>query len=450
MKNIGFKHFVVDNSAELIFILLFFVDLFVRILPIPLLVFPLIALQFYRLDFCSNIILCFQCLSVVLGAALNTMGISGLGGFMTIVGVVLLVYGFVIHKVRINTGSFVGLAMLAVILAFFGVSALLSSGGDFAGQKYLKTVISGIVLWLSFTVLFSNHRRIDTNRLGLYFMLYSFYLMRLSIPANTIQGPSGLMDFAFMRTQSIATLGYIPTVFNVFYQLPGQFFIQGLGIFLLRRHKCVTVPALVFFIGFLLVMYAGARQMIITLMIVFLLWLVLKYKAKSLFFVVVFAFLVPVLYFYSPSINELFSSTVEDGYVEGGGRGLWLLAGVEQFLENPVFGVGFGRYNLLGDYSTYPHNLFVEILCETGLVGFAVVFSILLLALFITRKKIKSYIYYFTGLFMMSMASGALYDNIILFALVFAATSNVRLNIRIRSENVGRLQTAEIAEVSGR
>lgn len=427
---LGLKRFARSNAVELLLILLLFTDLFIKLLPVPLLVFPLLVLQFCRLDLCSNIVLCLQCLSVVVGAALNTMGISGLGGFITVVGVVLLLYGISRKQLRISRGCFVGLVMLVLMLAYFGISALLSTGGDFAGQKYLKTLVSGLLFWLSFVVLFSNIRRANTNRLGIYFILYSFYLLRLSIPANTIQGPSGLMDFAFMRTQSIATLGYIPVVFNVFYQLPGQFFMQGLGIFLLRKKSCISVPILVFLLGFVLVLYAGARQMIITIMVVFLMWLVFKFKAKSLPFVIAFVLLVPALYLSSASINELFSSTVEDGYVEGGGRGLWLLSGVEQFLERPVFGVGFGRFNLLGDYTTYPHNLFVEILCETGIVGFVFVFSLLVLALWFTRKKFKSYVFYFVGLFMMSMASGAIYDNIILFALVFAFTSNVRLKIK--------------------
>lgn len=447
---IFFRRFLKRNYAELLTVLLLFVDLFVQILPVPLLFFPILLMQFLRLDLPSNIILCLQCLSVIMGAALNTMRISGIGGTITIAGVFLLFYGLKTRKVRIPSRALLGFGLLCLMLAFFGVSSMLSSGGDFSGAKFLKTVISGILFLTSFTVLFCNIRKVNTNRLALYFVLYSFYLLRLSIPANTITGPSGLFDFAFMRIQSIATLGYLPEVFNVFYQLPGQFFMQGLGLFLIRNHRSVTVPSFVFFLGFVVVLYSGARQMIITIMLVFVLWLVLKYRTRSIPVLAAFVLVVPLIYLSSSNLNELFSSTVEDGYVEGGGRGLWLLAGVEQFLENPVFGVGFGRFNLLGDYTTYPHNLFIEILCETGIVGFSFIFSLFLVTILFTRKYLKNYIYYLAGLFLMSMASGAIYDNIILFVLVFAATSLVKIKVQIRFNDDRKVQNHKLAEVPGR
>lgn len=53
---------------------------------------------------------------------------------------------------------------------------------------------------------------------------------------------------------------------------------------------------------------------------------------------------------------------------------LWKLAW-EQFLEHPIFGIGWGRYytdvSFRYDYTNYyhVHNTYIQLLCETGLIG---------------------------------------------------------------------------------
>ena len=42
------------------------------------------------------------------------------------------------------------------------------------------------------------------------------------------------------------------------------------------------------------------------------------------------------------------------------------------WLEYPILGIGVGDFSIaagLGDLSEYPHNIFLEILSETGMVG---------------------------------------------------------------------------------
>lgn len=90
-----------------------------------------------------------------------------------------------------------------------------------------------------------------------------------------------------------------------------------------------------------------------------------------------------------------------------------MLTGLAMFRENPIFGVGFGNYGVryweyatdLGlesnatdiDYapnSRYAHSLYVEILSETGLLGFLTFlffFITLFIELFKIRKKFDTY-----------------------------------------------------------
>ena len=415
--------FIRANLPEMIVLAVLFADLFIKVLPAAPLFVLIVLLQFLRLDINSNIFLCLQGLSVFAGAAFNTMGISGLGGAFLILGAGLLVYGIIKGYTELTYTGLLSFIPLIVILLYFTVSMMLTSGGDFAGKKLSLTFKNGIASIIAFVVIFTNLKRTNTDLLGVYLILYALFLLRLSIDTNTIPGPSGLFDFAFMRTQTIEVLGYVPEVFCIGYQHPGFYALQGVGLYMLKYHSDRSIPVILLILAGIISLYAGARQMIIGVFVIALIWVLASFGRRGIFIVALMSLLVPLLYFFSSNINELFSSTVEEGYVEGGGRGIWLLAGVQMFLDNPILGAGFGRFNLMGDYDTYPHNLIIEILCETGIVGFVVIIGILILMLVLTRHYIRRYIYYLLALVVMAMASGCMYDNIIIFTLVFAATS---------------------------
>ena len=277
MRLVGF---IKAYWPELAIILLLLLDIFVRILPVAPMIVLLVGLQFLRLDINSNIFLCLQCLPVFTGAALNTMGISGLGGFAYILGALLLVYGFFTGKSKISRNGLWSIIPVFIVLLYFTISTLLSSGGDFAEQKLIMTFKTMLFTWVSFIVLFSNFKTVNTDLLGLFLILYAAYLLRLSIDANTISGPAGLFDFAFMRVQTIETLGYIPDVYYISYQFPGAYVLQGIGIFLMRYRRSRAIPVFLFAIGLVIILYAGARQMIISIFLVLLMWVLLTFKRQ--------------------------------------------------------------------------------------------------------------------------------------------------------------------------
>ena len=119
----------------------------------------------------------------------------------------------------------------------------------------------------------------------------------------------------------------------------------------------------------------------------------------------------------------LLSSVAQEGYIEGGGRGAWLLSGVDQFLSNPIWGVGYGRFVIFGEYGSYPHNLFVELLCETGLVGFSIAMVLAIRTGLRVKESALPFLTLFLAYFLRSMASGSLSLNIIVFAMLFAMFS---------------------------
>jgi O-antigen ligase len=77
----------------------------------------------------------------------------------------------------------------------------------------------------------------------------------------------------------------------------------------------------------------------------------------------------------------------EYGESEGDRVSAWMYA-IDLFTSNPVLGIGAGNFNQY--YIAYPHNIFAELLSETGLVGFVLMFLLIARAFYCTFKFKKS------------------------------------------------------------
>ncbi len=412
--------FLSDYLVEIVLIVILFADLFIQVIP-PVFFVSIIAIcHIIRLDFNANALLFFYFLAQFIGASLNTIGISGYGGFAMVAGFFLVIYGIIKGKTRINnwqTGTF----LIALLFFLFALSMLSSLGGDYAETKLSRTMYQGVKSLILFLVLFSNFDKIRKDLLGFYLMIYGVYLLRLSIVANDIPGPSGLFDFGFMKEQTREFL-LDKDDYHINTHFPGLYFLQGLAILLMSKLKNDILVWFSLIIGLFTVLYSGSRQMIVAIAVMLIIWLMREKHVRGIASAALFVFLIPIVYV-SSDLGDIFSSTVDSGYVEGGGRGPWLLQGIADFMSSPLYGIGFGRYNLEGDYTTYPHNLIIELLAEMGIIGTAIVLLIMIGSIWKNRASFSIAMYYFVALFLMSMASGGMYDNICVFALVFALPS---------------------------
>lgn len=409
---------------ELILIGIIFVSLFIKSFPILPIAFAVIVIQFYRLGLVANVVMSFLFLPLFFGSLLNGIGIRGIGGYFLIFGAFLLIYGLFTKKIVINK-YFNGLIYLMILLFVFYLSLALTTGGDWALNKWILTIQTGLISFVAFLVLFSNIQKVDKYLFGIYLILYSFFLLRISVFVNHINGPASFFDFGFMRYQTTESFGYNSTVFAIEYHIPGYFALQGVALMMIQKNKKINNSFVIFslFLAILVALYSGARQTIVIGFFLLFLWSILYFKSKwlsSLFLTLFSLGVLWIIFSYNQDIHELFRSTVHQGYVEGGGRGPWLLRGIELFLSRPIFGVGFGRYSLWGIYGTYPHNIIIEMLCEIGIFGFIVSILLILPFLLKARKIVKSYIFYLTVLVLQAMVSGGLESNIIIFSFIFA------------------------------
>lgn len=95
-----------------------------------------------------------------------------------------------------------------------------------------------------------------------------------------------------------------------------------------------------------------------------------------------------------PRIIETFRQRIiEQLVVEqyASGRDQLAIVAQDMIRESPIVGHGFGAYNILGPgKACYPHNIFLEITCETGLIGCALFVAVLVSVFVCIRKQFRS------------------------------------------------------------
>jgi len=134
-----------------------------------------------------------------------------------------------------------------------------------------------------------------------------------------------------------------------------------------------------------------------------------------------------IIYFNSLSFNSRvkdFTNIIANFYDSSYGR-LWE-SGYLLFEKNKIFGVGLKNYRVDCDNqidprpqsipqfcSTHPHNFFIEILSETGLIGFSIFFIFFLYLIFYLKNRIR----YLKNDLIFKKYSFLLYGNILILLI---------------------------------
>ena len=150
-----------------------------------------------------------------------------------------------------------------------------------------------------------------------------------------------------------------------------------------KKRWCISI-GLCFIALFLTGKRAHIVFVLLSAIVVYFFWLSnnkRKRLAKMLFAVLlsISVFLL-VLHFF-PELGvvfDRFKSVKKELSADGGGRGtLWFMA-IRVFLQNPILGIGWGNFReltygkLKWAEQAHTHNTYLQLLAETGVVGFAV------------------------------------------------------------------------------
>lgn len=224
-----------------------------------------------------------------------------------------------------------------------------------------------------------------------------YYLIGLMEIGTNFHG-NGIINYGLMLDRSIprmiGTASGDPNIFVFFITLYFFFFLYNISTTSNKIGFLLTTICIV------LTFSRGAYiSIIITSLLVFILAVKQKGKLKNTFIIILLLLGISqsLTFFginYFGFIENRFSNISNDG---GSGRIVLWMNAIETFKNNPIMGIGLNgtlKYNEVHyGNAVYIHNTMLEVLSETGLIGF-IIFIFLWTSIFITSinlyKKNKS------------------------------------------------------------
>lgn len=141
-----------------------------------------------------------------------------------------------------------------------------------------------------------------------------------------------------------------------------------------RAHILFSAFA-IFFIYFISLIKQGLRRMILNTVVVMLITIIVAG---------VFFLLFPSL----ATFIQRFKETIDAGDISLGRFDFWTLA-LNAFKENPLLGIGWKHYQIDINPGYDVHNVYLQIICETGVVGAIIFFAWFILLYW---KTLRNYI----------------------------------------------------------
>ena len=402
------------------------IDIHIQYFPIEFLLINIfLGISFY-LKKPSIALVSFLFIPEIIGGYFYSIGIDGLGGYFLIIAFVLSYKSIFSSKFFLKDFF----PLLIIITFLYASTYLLSGESPSSLEKLNQIAINGFLGYLVFYNFFKNLHTINLINVSLILIVLAAFVIRLEIDINNLPGPSTFFDFGFMRIQT-QTYGIDAIIskddFSFSYHKPGFLVLIAFGLLFFKRDfKINSINILILLTGILIAIYSGARQNIFAIFILASIK-VLKHKnlilttaSKYIFLIIIFSFAI----FFARQ-NELFFDILNArNYVEfisSFGRMEHYFYSIDYFNSNPFSGVGVAFHDY-GIEAKWPHNLFLEILSETGIFGIFTIFSIIYFHLIFNRNRIDSqdFIFLFLPFFIRSMISLSLSENILLISLYFS------------------------------
>lgn len=305
-------------------------------------------------------------------------------------------------------GSAVRNFSLALFLFFFyaAIAAFWAPETGLAAEKAYEIFLVAVVT-LSLYRVFS----IDNGDLVRDYFWYTVVFM------TGILSLGGIYKVATLELSRLAVLGGGP---NVFARLMGFLFIGAL--YLWRRGGRTHYWTSVLVISGMLTLLSGSRGSFIALVFAVLVFFIFERIRLSRIAALALAagFIAFITLSYTSAgdfVMETYRSRFADLLIEqqyGAGREDLYLSAYTLGMENPVFGAGLAAFPALG-LGTYPHNFFLEIFSETGMLGLGIILSIFFLFAIKMWKGMKTVdgasISAFVLILIASQFSGDFYDS---------------------------------------
>ena len=424
LRNYSFRH---KNIILSLLALLSIVNVFIYIVPTLFFVFVIFAIQIISLNKYESAFL-FALFASTFGSYFSVVhSVKGVGSVLLLISIVI----YIIDYKYVFVKYFKNLKYLLIILFALSLSVLFSKGGNFAIQKLILTITTGIVSAFVFAHYFYYPQKYRSQFLSIMIIVYGLFIIRYAMNFYGYSSIKGIFFIGMLRT-IIDNVNIKDLVLKIDYQEIGFMGVLAISLLFFSYKDKINhiLYYLIYTLSALLVLFSGSRQALLTL-IILIGFDILRSKGSKIAIrnVVLFLGFIVVVFFTLENLKVDFIQTIvkSNNVIEASGRSSLIDVGIQQFLKSPFGGVGYGRYvNPDGVYGGYPHNMFIELLCETGISGLLLFILVLMFFLkinyvfFKTNKK-----YLFGGFcllitfFVRAMVSEGFSSNIELFAVLF-------------------------------
>ena len=359
--------------------------------------------------------------------------------FMPVYGLLFQFYGlfllrnYFLSKRHENQGFKYLLVLMIYFLLNFALSP--NTGDVYAQNKIFGMIQTALFMYVGYYALIRSHR-FNNESFGQLLLLSSILFFVYNMELLSIR-PSGLFDYTWFRFSTEGIKMNDPMMEKVIsYHIVGMNSLFALS-FIISQHDIKKTT--LFYYSILatqLVLFSGARQAIFGLIIIFALRYYFKSgnvgvrrgKLKYLVSAIVLLYL-------SVSLLELLDLDYINNTLSEGDEGRSVLSdlAIALFLKYPIFGSGIGgfQHNV---FMMYPHNFFLEVLCECGILGLLllsyVVFSFVRkhkINLFYLTKNNTFFFIILIALMARCMVSADLSYSIQLFSAIFACSTDDRV-----------------------
>lgn len=329
--------------------------------------------------------------------------------------------------------------LMIFVLLFFLLSFILSPNiGDQRGvDKIIGIIQNGVFMMFAYYALIHSpkiNNEVLTQSLfivTLIFLVHNMNLLGMS--------PNNLFDYEWQRKgyENMLSIMDNSDKFKKFvnYQVVGMNALFGVCIYLSQITISIRKAFYYSLIGLQLVLTSGARQAIFGFFIIIILCLTVFNRAnlgisksgKKIKLFIVATFLSIISFEILQMLNiEFLSESLSEG---DKGREMLTTKGWHLFLRYPIFGSGIAGFNHNYPGLLYPHNFFIEILCECGIFGVIILTTTVIYhlahqkinLLYLTRNGSFIFLIMTVTLIRM-MVSNDLSSSIEIFSIVFACS----------------------------
>ena len=307
-------------------------------------------------------------------------------------------------------------------------------------SKKIYVLVAFIFFLVCYSIILFNFY--DYNTFENYSIHKTFYLIYMFIPIIYFKYAHGLNNNFFFILYIACSLFFFFGLLNITSSAERMalfgggpiVFARWIGVFAILssyfiKNKIIKYTFILS--SFFLIIKAGSIGPFIFLLIAMLFKYCYNLNFKKIAFVaiiitiVISNFLEFIIQIVGPRLSSLFTGTILVASSSLGRIDRWRLA-IEVFLQNPL-GVGFGNFFPVSNsietndfkFNDYPHNLFLEISSELGILG--VIISILIILKFYKILKKVDYPLYqkelLLFLFLNAMVSGDIMDSRFFFFL---------------------------------